>query len=132
MSAKQTADQEISMPSGSWGFPQGFHDHVVIVAVMQSDKCPDNFRVMSSQHHPDPIVRAIESAVRYILSVPDNWYEVVIKCRTHHDFDRTHSLALQLEHTTDLHGARMLCFSFDICASTEKCPDGLFIRSEYS
>jgi len=132
MSAKQGADQEISMPTGSWGFPQDFHDHVEIVGVMRFNECPNTFRVISSQQHPDSILRAIESAVRYILSVPDNWYEAVVKRRTHHDFDRTHSLALRLGHTTELHGARMLCFSFDICASTKKCPDGLFIRSEYS
>jgi len=130
MSAKQGAAQEISTPSGSWGFPQDFHDHVVIVAVMQSREFPHVFRVISSQSHPDSIIRVIQSAVRCILSVPGNWYEAVIKRRTHHDFDRSHSLALRLEHTTDFNDTHMLCFSFDVCPDTQKCPDGLFIRSE--
>jgi hypothetical protein len=118
------------IPTSSWGFPRDFHDHVVLVAVSRSREFPQDFRVVSASRHPASIIQLIESTARDILSNAGNWYEAVIKRRPHHDFDSTHSLTLSLEHATKLNDTHMLCFSFHICADTQTCADGLFVRSQ--
>ena len=118
------AGEDSQATASAW--PPNFHEHVVIVAISRANTFPEVFHVASSVDHPQEILYMIKSSVRDTLLNTDNWYKLVVKRSSHCTLDKSHSVVLQLDFATEIHDAHILCFSCNICAYANKCPDGVF------
>ena len=118
------AGEDSQETASAW--PPNFHDHIVIVAISRANAFPEEYHVASSLDHPNSVLHLITARVRDTLRNPENWYKLVVKRSSHCTLDKSHSVVLQLDFATEIHDAHILCFSCNICAYANKCPDGVF------